>query len=304
MLSISVLVSQLVFAQITYETVYPDFDSARTFKNLRVIPIRWLGQRAELAKAESVLSLSEGVKQGLVTVTERGTASTENVHWLRINNKSDRPLYVSSGELVAGGRQDRMIAEDTVLIPNGGDQYVRAMCVEEDRWSEKERKFNYVGYANPRLRKAMDIDKNQLVIWREIYAQLDSTKMVNPTLSYVAKKTDKKYIPRQNEYLEFFREQFERNDTTVLGIVCISGNKILGADIFSSHLLFKEEALPLLEGYIDEAILFGKTPTVKDEKVKEYLDQFLTDEETQAEYCKKYGKLYRYKGKVFHLTAY
>src|SRR5687768_3601512 len=103
-LSISVLVSQLVFSQITYETVYPDFDSARTFKNLRVIPIRWLGQRAELAKAESVLSLSEGVKQGLVTVTERGTASTENVHWLRINNKSDRPLYVSSGELVAGGR--------------------------------------------------------------------------------------------------------------------------------------------------------------------------------------------------------
>src|SRR5688572_1737638 len=103
MLCISVLVSQMVIAQITYETVYPDFDSSKTFKNLRVVPLRWLGERANASHNESVLSLSEGIKRGLVTVTERGTASTENVHWLRINNKSDLPLYISSGELVSGG---------------------------------------------------------------------------------------------------------------------------------------------------------------------------------------------------------
>ena len=60
-----------------------------------------------------MISLSQALKKGLATVSERGSASTENVHYLRIHNHSDQTIYISSGEIVSGGRQDRMIAQDT-----------------------------------------------------------------------------------------------------------------------------------------------------------------------------------------------
>src|ERR1700692_4064312 len=90
--------------EINYDNVYVDYDSAVEFKNLRIIPIR---PKQGFGNAEPrVITLSQAMKQGLATITERGTASTENVHFLRINNHSDQTIYISSGELVSGGRQD------------------------------------------------------------------------------------------------------------------------------------------------------------------------------------------------------
>ena len=65
------------------------------------------------------------------------------------------------------------------MEPNGRDQYVSAMCVEEFRWSEKERKFTYENFANPALRKVLDERKNQVLIWREIAKQLDENNIAN-----------------------------------------------------------------------------------------------------------------------------
>src|SRR4249920_3172534 len=132
-----VLLFGLVQAQeITYDNVYVDYDSAVEFKNLRIIPIR--PKNGFGNGAPRVISLSQAMKQGLATITERGSASTENVHYLRINNHSDQTIFISSGEVVSGGRQDRMVTRDTLLEPNGKDQYFSVMCVEELRWSEKE----------------------------------------------------------------------------------------------------------------------------------------------------------------------
>ena len=108
-----------------------------------------------------IISLSQAINQGVATISERGTASTENVHWLRINNKSDKSIYVGSGEIIGGGRQDRMIMKDTILIPTKGDQYVQVMCVEEGRWADKEKKFTYDNFANPHLRKCLMLEKTR-----------------------------------------------------------------------------------------------------------------------------------------------
>ena len=97
--------------EITYNNVYVDFDSAIEFKNLRIIPIR--PKNGFGKNAPHAISLSQAVKQGIATISERGTASTENVHFLRINNRSDQMIYISSGELISGGRQDRIFTQDT-----------------------------------------------------------------------------------------------------------------------------------------------------------------------------------------------
>lgn len=289
-----------LFAQLTYETLMVDYDSAIEYKNLKIIPIRHKSKAADLP---GIISFSKAIQTGMITLSERGTASTENVHWLRIKNKSTKPVFISSGEVVLGGRQDRMVTKDTLLFPNGSDQYIPVMCVEEGRWSDKEKKFTYNNYANLRLRKVLDQTRNQVRIWREIMKQLDSSKINSPTLAYAAKNLDKKHSIQKEEYFSFFTHKFKNTDSSVVGIVCISGDSIIGTDIFAGPNLFYNELDALLYGYIDEAITLGH-PTVSDEEVRKYLDKFLIDEKSQEEYLKKNGKLYRYKGRVIHLTAY
>src|SRR5947209_1556053 len=50
------------------------------------------------------LTLDEGLKAGLVTISEQ---EEERVGALRIENQSDRPLYLQEGERLVGGKRDR-----------------------------------------------------------------------------------------------------------------------------------------------------------------------------------------------------
>lgn len=296
-------------AQLTYQNLEVDYDSTWTYKNLKIIPIRPKGggngnplglpQQA----GTPIISLSQALKLGYVKITERGTASTENVHYLRINNSSDTAVFIASGEIITGGRQDRMVTKDTVLKPNGRDQYIDVMCVEEGRWSEKEKKFGYYGYAEPGLRKVLDQSRNQVLVWKEIFGQLEGSAIKAPTLAYTARKQDKKYVLQETEYFQQFYDKIMK-DSSITGFVCVSGDKVIGMDVFSGNNLFREELEPLLRGYIEAAIVHGSLVTAPDTTVKKYLDKILTSEKGQEEYLKKNGKIFRYEQKVYHITGY
>lgn len=296
------LCNALLAQEITYDNVYVDYDSAIEYKNLRIIPIR--PKQGYGDPLPHVISLSQAMKQGIAVVSERGSASTENVHYLRINNHSDQTIYISAGEIVSGGRQDRMLAQDTLLVPNGRDQYVSAMCVEELRWSEKEKKFEYQGFANPNLRKVLDESKNQVLIWREISKQLEENKIPNKSLSYLSRVTDKRMIHSNDEYYQYFREKFKSTDSTILGIVCMSGDKVIGSDIYANTGLFYNQLDPLLKGYCDQAVYMGKPVTITREEEKLYLDKLLTDKFTQEKFLKDNGKIFRQHGQVIHINSF
>src|SRR5437764_15023068 len=96
-------------AQLTYENLYVDYDSAWQYKNLKLVPIRWKGRgNWDYPLNGNLISLGDAVNQGLARVSERGTASTDNVHWLIIENLARKNIFIASGDIIAGGRQDRM----------------------------------------------------------------------------------------------------------------------------------------------------------------------------------------------------
>lgn len=293
-------------AQLTYQTLYVDYDSAVTFKNLRLIPIRYKGgQGGDASPAvKNMVSLNKALQQGLVTVQERGTTAIENVHWLSLYNNSDKDIFVSSGEVLEGGRQDRMVSRDTVVAAKSGRVDLPVMCVEEGRWSEKDHKFAYKRMANTRLRKTLDQTRSQVQVWREIDTQLDRGKIKSKTLAYLSREKNKAYTQLQLEYWQFFQKRLGMPDSNVTGIVCMSGDSILGSDIFISPRLFYENLQPLLLGYIEEAMLYGGPPAVPDKRVHAYLDLFLPDEALQEAFVQKNGKQYKSGGKVIHLTTY
>lgn len=294
--------SVVTCAQITYETVYVDYDSAFQYKNLKIVPIR--AKKGGENPLPDVVSLSQALKLGLATISERGTASTENVHYLRIDNHSNKSVYISSGEVIAGGRQDRMIAKDTILAPSEKDQYVPVMCVEEGRWSEKEKKFIYSNFANPHLRRVLDQNKNQVLLWKEINTQLDSGKIKNKTLAYLSRNLDKKFSMMNDEYFNFFVDKFRKTDSSVVGFVAVSGNRVIGSDIFASKDLFYSQLEPLLKGYTDDAVLFGAPIVYPDKSLHDYMDNLLKDEKSQEAFVKYNGKIFRQGGRVMHVNTF
>lgn len=289
-------------AQISYDRVMVQYDSAVSFRNLQLIPVRAIGQGGGII--EGVTGLQEAMRQRWVTVSERGTASTENVHWLRIHNHSQRPLLVLAGEMVRGGRQDRMLTADTVLFPNGRDQYVRVMCVEEGRWSNKEKAFQYFGFVNPALRRTLDESGNQVVIWREIDRQLEAAGIRNKTLAYAGGSVDRKGHLLNSDYRQFFQDYLRNTDSSLLGWIAISGKRVIAADIFSSSSLFYLQADALLEGYIEEADRTGGPPSMQQAAIRAYIDPALRSEAEQTAYLREHGHIFRYQQRVLHIHLF
>jgi hypothetical protein len=76
------------------------------------------------------LTLQEAMEKKIVVVHETG-----NVYELSIENVSpERAVYIQSGDIVKGGRQDRTIAMDFIAPPRSGKMPIDAFCVESGRW--------------------------------------------------------------------------------------------------------------------------------------------------------------------------
>jgi hypothetical protein len=292
-------------AQLTYQNLYVDYDSAWEYKQLRLVPVRWKGSgdRPDPALGNTI-TLNQALQRGLARVSERGTASTENVHWLIIENLSKQNIFIPGGDIIAGGRQDRMISRDTLMPGTQARMQVPVMCVEEGRWSDKERKFAYQKQANPNLRKVLDKSGNQVLIWRAIYNELEKDKVKAPTFSYLARSQDKKFTALEKEYWDFFQQKFQHADSNIVGMVCISGNRIIGCDIFAATNLFYGQLQPMLHGYIDDAIIHGGPVSVPQPVVKAYMDQLLKTEASQEAFIRQHGKAFRQQGKIIHLITY
>src|SRR5260221_8224777 len=132
LLSFGLLFSLLsASAQLTYETLYVDYDSAWTYKNLKIIPIRRKAGAGIPPGGMEAVPLSKALSQGLVTVSERGSTSFENVHWLRFNTRSDKPIYIAGGGNVARARHGRLIGGGSSLHPMAKPHNASGMCGSE-----------------------------------------------------------------------------------------------------------------------------------------------------------------------------
>ena len=78
------------------------------------------------------LTLQEALERGKVTVFETGS-----VNQLSIENTGAEEVFVQAGDIVKGGRQDRVLTVSLVLPPHSGTMPIGAYCVERGRWSQR-----------------------------------------------------------------------------------------------------------------------------------------------------------------------
>src|SRR6201997_119920 len=168
--------------------------------NLTVFPV----VAARSYPTGEFLTLDEGLRSGEVIVTEAGSVQGlvrrqppngirhdgAEVNQLVLVNNSKRPLILLAGEIVTGGKQDRVIGKDRIVPPESDPVDLSVFCVEPGRWVATTANFGAsealygknagtsVGgpvpmaiMAQPSVRGKAMAEKNQSEVWNEVNKQ-------------------------------------------------------------------------------------------------------------------------------------
>jgi hypothetical protein len=171
--------------------------------NLLLFPIVQSGKMP----ASPFLTLDEGIKSGQVEVTEAGRVRGlvrprpaqgrfndgvlrpipnpqpqyrgDQVNTLVLVNNSDKPLLLLAGEIVTGGKQDRVIAKDRI-VPAGSDPIdLGVFCIEPGRWTEDTATFRASAksstqsmMAQPTVRAKAMVAKDQQEVWNSVHGTI------------------------------------------------------------------------------------------------------------------------------------
>src|SRR5207302_1849548 len=84
-------------------------------------------------KGRKLLTLDEALEQKKVVVHE-----TKDVNLLAIENVSTEEVFIQAGDIVKGGRQDRLLAIDLIVPPKSGKVPLESFCVESGRWAVRQ----------------------------------------------------------------------------------------------------------------------------------------------------------------------
>ena len=122
------------------------------------------------------LTLDEGLRAKTVEVTEQGAGLVRRrqgrprlqgaqVNRLALINHSKQPLLLLAGEIVTGGKQDRVVSADRI-VPPGAELPLDVFCVEPGRWNNNSMKFGASNMmAAPNIRRKAAVAKNQQEVW-------------------------------------------------------------------------------------------------------------------------------------------
>jgi hypothetical protein len=309
MLLMMLFFSQITFAQLTYKELRVEYDSAWTFKNLQLIPIKFKpiseggkGITSEERKsAPRIMSFAEAMARRKVKVQEMQYEMGADVNSIQVKNSSNQAILVQSGEVLSGGKQDRMFGETKIISPNTTD-YINVFCVEKRRWDKKPKDFKHRGVASSELRKVMDNTSRQADVWKEIDRQFSASKKKSETFSYLELYKDTAVVPM--DYIQFFTRKYHLADSNLAGFIFITAERILGTEVFSSTSLLDISFDNMLRSYVQTAVQTGSSPKVPVSRMTAFMDNVLLNEEVQKVYVPAHGKIHKNEGKIIHIVAY
>jgi ARG and Rhodanese-Phosphatase-superfamily-associated Protein domain len=247
------------------------------------------------------LTLDEGLAAGLVRIAERGELKNAMVrprdprNWppvlqerpqyegasvneLMLVNESSRPLLLLAGEVVSGGKQNRIIGADLVVPPKSDPLPLSVFCVEHGRWSAGGAGFGAAGaIAHPEIRLQAQVNKSQSGVWNSVARSESLLQASSPTASY----TDVLDSPQAKRDLDEAASSIESDYARELrksvsgrggvGVVVAINGRLVWSDIFPSAELFRKYWPKLLRSYVLEAESRGKgfvaAPSSKEARV-------------------------------------
>ncbi|MBK9529533.1 MAG: hypothetical protein IPO41_14745 [Acidobacteria bacterium] len=255
--------------------------SPYSHKNLTIFLIHGKDEN----KKGNIMTLQEAMERKLFVVYE-----TSNVNELEVENLSkELDVFIQSGDIVKGGKQDRVLAISIIIPARSGRVKIEAFCVESGRWEkrggEEAGKFSS---SNERivtkdLKIAANATRSQQEVWAKVSeAQTNLSRNVGGSVadsdsssSLQLSLENKKVVANIDDYVRALASA-PNGKSDVIGYAFAINGKINSADIYVSNALFKKIWMKNLKATATEAVAESRgvriAEPVKAESIKGFLD--------------------------------
>lgn len=286
------------------------------YENLSVFPV----VSRQSADTANFATLDESLSAGQVIVTEGGADTMRrsrdgypvaipeqrgaSVNQLVLVNRGSKSLLLLAGELVSGGKQDRIIAKDRIVPPGAAPLPLDVFCVEAGRWSSGAQFSAGKLMVHPSVREQAVVVQEQAKVWDAVRSgttasaaappspartgggagETSQSVIVSsgalagviqaeaPTESYARMYKSAKVGVPTDTFTEEIQKRFNRATANlkgefVVGVVVAYGGEVAWSDIFASPTLFDRYWPKLLRSYVIEALARPHTseqPTIDD----------------------------------------
>jgi hypothetical protein len=262
-----------------------------TYENISVFPV----VSSNSQDTGAFLTLEEGLSTGEVLVREQGseglvrgrdgrpvyvpqTNTGASVNQLVLINRSRRPLLLLAGELVSGGKQDRVIGKDRIIPAGAPPLPLSVFCVEHGRWTGVSQFSAANTIVHPSVRERAAVDQKQKEVWDAVRGGTTSKAAPAAPAARMSMQDiqgaidtngrteayEKIYQSRAvgvsiDDFVEEVRARFARatsglKDERIVGVVVAYGSEVAWSDIFASGDLFDHYWNKLLRSYAVEAL--------------------------------------------------
>jgi hypothetical protein len=269
-----------------------------TYETLTVFPVL----SSQEANTEAFETLDAALASGDALVAEQGDAirrsrngdaqpvpyvsSGAQVNQLVLINRGKRPLLLLAGEVVSGGKQDRIIAKDRIVPIGARPLPLDVFCVEHSRWTNGDATFSAARtMVHPTVREKAAIDSDQTQVWAAVRGDVAAARTQSdmasnlevtpppissqqlsrlmasaaPTEGYRSIYQSAAVGPSVENFAQEVQRRFERATSGlkgehVVGVIVAYGGEVAWSDIFASSELFDAYWPKLLRSYAVEAL--------------------------------------------------
>lgn len=290
-----------------------------SYENLTVFPV----VSSSGYDTGAFLTLEEGLARGEVTVQEQGATMVRDrgdarpavqdyggpsVNQLVLINRSKHPLLLLAGELVSGGKQDRIIGKDRIVPVGAQPLPLNVFCVEHGRWSSGSNFTAAKTIVHPSVREQAAVNGQQTDVWASVASGstaarsaaapapqvseqvlVETIQLDAPTQSYDKIYGSRRVAVSVDAMVDEVQRRFRKETAglkgeRVVGVVIAYGGEVAWSDIFASGELFDQYWGKLLRSYAVEAVA---RPTLREkatvEDAQEFLQELQGREQTESE---------------------
>jgi len=233
-----------------------------------------------------------------------------DVNRLMIVNRSEKPLYLMPGEVIYGGKQDRTIAQETIILADAKPVAVDVYCVEQGRWHGRalaETAQGYVllsdgageqvdqetldelaaeanrgkfvakaGNLSKSSRLAVQLGKGQQAVWEDVGMANAAADLNVASGTFTANYSSEEVAERLKPYLDKLEAPVAGHRQVVGALVSING-KVEAVDVFNSTPLFRKLWPKLLKSHALDAANAADAPEAKKICTQTHAASFFAD---------------------------
>jgi hypothetical protein len=150
------------------------------YENLIIFPV----VSSQSANTTGFATLDDALAAGEAVVTEGGVnvirrtrdgrpvpipqQQGASVNQLVLINRGSKPLVLLAGEMVSGGKQDRIISKDRIVPPGADPIPLDVFCVEQSRWTGGAQFSAGKIMVHPSVREKAAVDQEQTKVWAAV----------------------------------------------------------------------------------------------------------------------------------------